>query len=207
MSVVARGLSKRYGARVVLDRCDLDVAPGTIALVAGANGAGKSTLLRCLAGLSSYRGDIAVLGVRPGATQAGAVAYLPQSVDLPRAATVGEILALFRARRADVPEGWLPSGARRAIGELSGGEVQRVALAALLAPRPRVLLLDEPTADLDGEAQRTLFAWLSDLRIYGATILVTAPAAQREDVVRVVDLRIDLEDGRAERPAQSWAVA
>lgn len=207
MSVVAHAVSKRYGARVVLDRCDLEVAAGTIALVAGANGAGKSTLLRCLAGLSSYQGDIAVLGKRPGAPPAGTVAYLPQSVDLPRAATVAEILSLFRARMADVPEGWLPSGARRAIGELSGGELQRVALAALLAPRPRVLLLDEPTADLDGEAQRSLYAWLSQLRAEGATILVTAPTAQREDLVRVVDVRIDLEDGRAAPLARPWAVA
>jgi ABC-type multidrug transport system ATPase subunit len=204
---VARAVSKRYGDRVVLHQCDFEVSSGSIALLAGANGAGKSTLLRCLAGLSSYQGEIAVLGARPGRAPAGAVAYLPQSVDLPRAATVGEVLQLFRARSADVPEGWLPPGEHRVVGELSGGEVQRVALAALIAAGPRVLLLDEPTADLDGNAQRTLFAWLAALRSRGATIVVTTPSAHRDELLRVVDRHIELERGRVATPARPCAAA
>ncbi|HET8569670.1 MAG TPA: ATP-binding cassette domain-containing protein [Candidatus Limnocylindria bacterium] len=194
MSVVARGLTKRYGARVVLDACDLEAPEGSIVLIAGSNGSGKSTLLRCLAGLARCEGEVRMLGAPPGRARGGEVAYLPQSVELPCATTVREILDLFGADERDAPADWLPPATAR-IGGLSGGELQRVAILATLSPRPRVALLDEPTADLDGPARASLFAWLARLRDAGTTVLVTAPAPDRDELARAADRRVDLVGG------------
>jgi thiamine transport system ATP-binding protein len=154
----------RYGAHVAVDRLDLEAADGEVVAVLGPSGCGKSTLLRAIAGLeplvagaisldgadlAGRRPDQRDVGLMfqdhalfPHRTVADNVAFGPRMRGLPRDAVrarVAEALALVD----------LDGFGDRRVTELSGGEQQRVALARALAPRPRLLMLDEPLGSLD----------------------------------------------------------
>lgn len=196
--LLVRGLTKAYGRIRVLDALDLTIPAATLTAVVGSNGAGKSTLLGCLAGVLRHGGSISFDGppLRP---LSGRVAYLPQRIRLPGSATVDEVLNLFRslagpsADRTAPPDGFVPPGHRR-IAELSGGQAQRVALAATLLGTPELLLLDEPLANLDDDARDVVREMLAAHRDAGAAILVASPAAF--DLLAGADRVIRVEAGR-----------
>lgn len=201
-----RGLGKRYGDRAALADADLALPGGVLVAVVGPNGAGKSTLLGCLAGVLRHDGA-AILDGRPIRPGDGRTAYLPQRLRLPSTATVDDVLRLFRSLAGDrpdrvaVPDGFVPDGARR-IGELSGGQAQRVGLAAALTGAPDLILLDEPLANLDDEARAAATDLLRAHRSAGAIVLVASPASH--DILGAADLAIRVEGGRlraAERGA------
>ncbi len=143
-----RGLSLRFGTKVLFDGADLAVSRGDRICLVGRNGTGKSTLLKVAAGL--VQADAGERFVQPGTR----LAYLPQDPDLSAHATaidaVAEVLAdpaeRFRAAAVLADLGVAPEADPRA---LSGGECRRVALARALVGDPDVLLLDEPTNHLD----------------------------------------------------------
>jgi zinc/manganese transport system ATP-binding protein len=162
-----RAAAARIGNATIWQDATLGVEPGELVAVLGPNGAGKSTLLRVLLGLLPLaHGSASVLGAPPGRRNA-AIGYLPQrhafdsstrirGVDLIRlgvdGARWGLPLAGGRARQrvAEVVELVGASAyATRPIGELSGGEQQRLLIAQALASRPELLLLDEPLDSLD----------------------------------------------------------
>lgn len=196
-----RGLTKRFGPRLVLDGLDLDVQAGSVVLLAGTNGSGKTTLLRCVAGLAAHDGQVAIDGRPWRGTRADRrhVGYLPQSLGLPEWATVDEVLGLFgRLRRTEpavleVPEGFLPDRDQR-IGDLSGGQRQRVAIGVALLGRPRLLLFDEPAANLDDDGRDDLFEVLDGVRARGTSVLVAAPSPI--DLNGLPDRTVRLRDGR-----------
>lgn len=196
-----RGLHKRFGGRVVLDGVNLDLPAGQVALLTGGNGSGKTTLLRCVAGLASHRGEVWVDGEPLGSSPAtrARVGYLPQTVGLPAWATVAEVLDLFATLRGTdgtavpLPDGFLPPR-DQPTGQLSGGQRQRVALAVALLGDPRLLLLDEPTANLDDDGRQLLLEVLRALRERGAAILVAAPSPG--DLAGLPDRTLRLSDGR-----------
>lgn len=198
LGLIIRGLTKAYGRHRVLDALDLSIPAATLAAVVGSNGAGKSTLLGCIAGALRHEGSIRYDG-SPLQAIPGQMAYLPQRIRLPDGATVDEVLALFRALaeplpdRASAPHGFLPAGHCR-IAELSGGQAQRVALAGTLFGAPRLLLLDEPHANLDDPAKDSLRDMLAAHRDAGATILVASPAAF--DLLGHADLVVRVEAGQ-----------
>ncbi len=195
-------LSKSFGSWS-LDDVSFALPPGRIASLAGANGSGKSTVLRCIAGLTRFEGTVRVCGVTVdgGVEARRQLAYVPQTVSLPATATIGEVLELFaRLRGTDldglpVPDGFLRPWSTR-IGTLSGGHRQRVALAAAFVGSPRLLLLDEPVANLDEEGRSVFWELLSHLRDQGATALVAAPALSSGAPVAIADHAIQLSDGR-----------
>lgn len=166
--VAARGWGWRHGGRRAwaVDRLDLTIEPGERLLLLGPSGSGKSTVLAAVAGVlgddaGEHRGEIEVDGVAPrdARGRAGLLLQDPESqVILPR---VGDDVA-FGCENAGVPrdETWVRVRAALATvaldvplgtptSTLSGGQKQRLALAGLLAMRPGLLLLDEPTAELD----------------------------------------------------------
>ncbi|UCC71961.1 MAG: ABC transporter ATP-binding protein [Gemmatimonadota bacterium] len=203
--IEARGLVKRFGSRVVLDDLDFTVERGRRLALLGLNGAGKTTLLRCLMGLLAFEGSVLIDGVdvaTAGKRARGRVGYVPQRPPL-FSMTLGSLVEFFSALRG-IPERRI-AGRLEALGlpldetaalslrELSGGMVQKALLAVALAADPPVLLLDEPTANLDpqarGEFMRVLRAVDED-----TTLLL---ASHRLDEVEMVADRIwILHDGR-----------
>ena len=169
-AVVLEDAEARIGGRVVWRDVSLSVAEGALVAVLGPNGAGKSTLVRAILGLQPLAaGSATVLGRRPGEAN-DRIGYLPQrrsfdertrvrGIDLVRLGLDGARWGLplpgarsrAAARRvAEVLE-LVDAGvyARRPIGELSGGEQQRLLVAQALVRSPRLLLLDEPLDSLD----------------------------------------------------------
>ena len=171
-----RGLTKRYGHRRALAGIDLTLADRQILGIVGPDGAGKTTLLRALAGLLEIEADEArVLGydLRDDVTELKAqTGYVPQAFSLHRDLSVIENLrftarlqrldrATFETRAGELLErtGLAPF-VDRAAGALSGGMKQKLAIANALLLRPRLLVLDEPTAGVDVVARAEIWAML-----------------------------------------------
>ncbi len=190
--IAARGVFAAYGERQVLSGLDLAAAQGTVMALAGPNGVGKSTLLRAVAGaLRPSRGEVRVMGAdvyaMSGKERARLVAMVPQNPELPRGATALEVTLMGRnphlgllawESAADVEiafESLRLSNAQelaeRPVHQLSGGERQRVAIAMALAQQTPVILLDEPTANLDLAYQPVIMRLLREMAAAGKTVV------------------------------------
>ena len=181
-AVSFQGATIRLGARTILSDVEFDVAAGEFVAILGPNGAGKSTMIRAILGqLPLAAGTLAVLGERAGRMNPS-IGYLPQrrafdrslrirAIDLVRLGRDGHRWGLPLPRRRsgddDVAELLALVGAehyaRRPIGELSGGEQQRVLIAQALIRRPQLLLLDEPLDSLDLPNQAAVSALISTI--------------------------------------------
>ena len=199
------GLQSASG-KPLLQEIDLHIAPGTLAVVTGRNGSGKTTLLRMLAGVAvPSRGAVLL----DGAPVCGgpAIGYLPQSVcllDASIAANIGRMQddlagVIEAARSTGVHEqiGRMPNGYETALsgdgGNLSGGMRQRVGLARALFGAPRLLLLDEPDASLDGEGSDALVRAVRQCCATGAIAVIIS---HRPALLQAADLVIEVCDGR-----------
>ncbi len=188
----ARGITVRAGERDIVRGVSIEVRAGEIVGLVGPNGAGKSTLLRALAGARHSAGDVRLLGAPIEGIErrerARLIAVVEQLPEAPTTITVRELVALGRfphlglLRRQSAHDREVAGDAMRRtgcdafadrlLGTLSGGERRRAFIARALAQEARLLLLDEPSANLDAEAQATLFELLRALAAEGAGILV-----------------------------------
>lgn len=188
-AILARGLTRRFGALTAVDRIDLSVPRGKVYGFLGPNGSGKSTTLRMLCGLlTPSAGQVQVLGLRiPEQAEAlkRRIGYLTQKFSLYDDLTVQENLQ-FLAAIHDIPRTQAAQRVDRAIeryhfsdcrkqlaGTLSGGQRQRLALAGSVLHEPELLLLDEPTSAVDPESRREFWAHLFELADAGTTLLVS----------------------------------
>ena len=163
----ARGISKRYDGRPVLDAVDFTLPEGAVLGLIGRNGAGKSTLIRALMGLIEVdAGSATVLGepaLAMGDRVKERLGYVPQNPDALGWLRIDEMFALLRPFYPRWDQGFVDSQLDRtrlprdrALAKLSPGERQQVALIRALAVRPSLLVLDEPAAALDPVARREL---------------------------------------------------
>lgn len=191
------GLGKAYRGHVVLDDLTLSLDGQRAIAVTGPNGAGKSTLLGCVAGTLRHAGTVLLDGV-PVHAAAGRLAYLPQRVRMPPTASIDQIMALFRAlaagqaQRVEIPDGFLPQPERR-VGQLSGGQAQRVALAAALSGSPDLILLDEPFANLDEAGREMAVELVRRHAAAGALVLIASPTVL--DLIGAVEHVVHIADG------------
>ncbi|MFG2958699.1 ABC transporter ATP-binding protein [Streptomyces sp. NPDC048291] len=200
----------RFGGRAVLDAVGLEVAEHEVVCVLGPSGSGKSTLLRTVAGLQpldsgrvlldgddqarmpAHRRGVGLMfqdhQLFPQRDVGGNVAFglrMRGAGKVQQAERVGELLELVG----------LPGAAGRAVAGLSGGEQQRVALARALAPRPRLLMLDEPLGQLDRSLRERLVVELRELfgRL-GTTVL--AVTHDQGEAFALADRVVVMRDGR-----------
>ena len=186
LAIDVRGLTKRFGTRTVVNGIDLAVQRGSIVGFLGPNGSGKTTTMRMLCGLlTPDGGEGRCLGLdfrRESAALKRQVGYMTQKFSLyddlsirENLDFIGRLFELPERRRAvDASQQRLGLEARagQLAGALSGGWKQRLALAACLLHRPKLLLLDEPTAGVDPKARREFWDELHTLAREGITVLV-----------------------------------
>lgn len=173
-------LTVKFGYNTVLDNINLHVNCGEVTGVVGPNGAGKTTLLRALLGEIPYQGKIA-FRIEGSASQKPKIGYVPQKLqfDLGSPLSVADLAAsaiscrpIWAGVRGDLLEkvkGVLSLFSaehllKRRIGELSGGEMQRVLLAIAMTPEPQLLLLDEPGSGVDVKGLSLFYQIVRNLR-------------------------------------------
>ncbi len=206
MSLVVRGLTKRFDRKTAVDDLSFEIARGESVAVVGPNGAGKSTTFLCLAGLvRPDAGTIAFDGTVLGAERGRAIALIPETPEVYPMLTVAEHLA-FVAALTKQPAGWeqradallerlAMSAERDTLGSaLSKGMRQKTLLAATVLGGSPVLLLDEPMVGLDPLGQRELRAIVADLRLAGHALLISTHML--ENAAAMCDRMLVLDRGR-----------
>ncbi len=203
-------VTKRFGRVTALDGVTLTIGSGEHVAFVGANGSGKTTLLRALLGLVQVEGRISIGGVdvaREPEVALRSVAYIPQ-IAPPIDAPVREVVRAHAALRGkDESATWhraerlgLDATRTRAkrFSELSGGMKQKLLAAMALASEAPVLVCDEPTANLDGEARASFFEQLGERPKTGIVILCSHRIEEVRQLVRRV---VELGDGKVVRDA------
>ncbi len=218
------GLSKNFGDLKVVENLNLQVAEGEICGFLGANGSGKTTTIRMLCGLlKPDAGTGRCLGydiVRQPHQIRRQVGYMTQRFSLYEDLTVFENLDFVarvyeigdrrEAVRAIAERMGLQNRRDQLAGQLSGGWKQRLALAACVLHRPKLLLLDEPTAGVDAKARREFWDIIHDMAVDGLTTLVSThymdEAERCERIVYLAQGRIVVQGSAAAVVAQSGLV-
>ncbi|APX09473.1 MULTISPECIES: metal ABC transporter ATP-binding protein [Vibrio harveyi group] len=211
-SISLDGVSLKYGDNLILQGIQTQFEAGQCHVIMGPNGGGKTSLLRSVLGLTPFTGDISVNWPDPKQTQqAGQIGYVPQKAmfeaSLPL--TVMDFVLLNQTR---VPLFWrrkskqtqqalaqlervgMAARSDRRMGQLSGGEQQRVLFAQALLDDPSLLVLDEPTTGMDEQGVRYLEGLIHEVVAEGKTVLAVhhdVTAVRRLDAqVHVVNRQI-----------------
>jgi ABC-type multidrug transport system ATPase subunit len=203
--LAVNAVHKRYGTFNALSAVSFDGYAGEAIALWGANGAGKTTLLKAILGLIDFDGAIRVHGrdvKRDGKAARRSMGYVPQDVtlyDMSARATLRFFAHLKHAPLARVDELLTGLGlsdhADKPVPALSGGLRQRLALAIALLSDPPVLLLDEPTANLDAQAQHDYLALLSQLCAQQGKTIIFA-SHRLEEIESLAGRVLVLEHGR-----------
>jgi zinc/manganese transport system ATP-binding protein len=208
------GVDVTLGGREILRDVSFTIEPGELTGLIGPNGAGKTTLMRVVLGLQSPSSGTVLIDGKPRTRRDSVIGYVPQKVildpDMPLRAR--DVVALgIDGHRLGIP---LPSARKRArvdemlaavdaerfadarVGNLSGGEQQRVLIAHALVSRPRLLLLDEPLANLDLRSVQEVVSLLARLaREQQVAILISAH--DMNPLVAAMDRIVYLAGGKA----------
>jgi tungstate transport system ATP-binding protein len=211
--LTVRGLVKRHGERLLFDIDELSLDTASAYVLTGANGVGKSTLLRILAGLDTAQAASAVFDGKQVALHPypqalrRAIVYVHQHPIMFSTSVAQNIAYGLNARGEPkarvaqlVEEAMVWAGVTYLRdtdpARLSGGEKQRVALARARVLQPRLLLLDEPTANLDGAAREQVIALIPTLMEQGSTVVM---ACHDRDLIGLPGVRrLKLRDGHLE---------
>jgi zinc transport system ATP-binding protein len=189
--VVVENVSFTYDGPPVLENVSLSVARGEMLGLVGPNGGGKSTFLKIILGLlNPNAGKVAVLGRPPGEGRRE-IGYVPQSTTFARdfPISVEEVVLIGRLGKTRLMGTYRGEDRRaaftamertgicelrkRRLGELSGGQLQRVLIARAIAGEPQILILDEPTAHMDLRVEEDIFGLLKELNRHMTIIVVS----------------------------------
>jgi sulfate transport system ATP-binding protein len=213
MAIQVRGVSKHYGDFLALDDVSLTVSDGALTALLGPSGSGKSTLLRVIAGLETPdRGEVLIGSeeVTHAPARTRGVGFVFQHYAPFKHMTVHDNIGFgLRVRKRSKQEirervhellalVRLEGLAGRFPSQLSGGQLQRMALARALAVQPEVLLLDEPFGALDAQVRGELREWLRRLHdeIHVTTIFVTH---DQEEAMELAEEIVLMNEGRIEQ--------
>jgi len=203
-AIETHGLGKRYGRTWALRDCTLGIPAGRVVALVGPNGAGKTTLLQLAVGLiGPTTGQIGVLdGIAPGSSEAlDGIAFVAQDTPLYNYLSVADTLRLV----SSLANTWDEARARarldalgiplsRKVGKLSGGQQAQVALAVALARHPRLLILDEPVAELDPLARHDFMSTLMEaVAADGVSVVLSSHVLS--ELERVCDYLVLLSRG------------
>ena len=172
-------LTVRYNDHVILNNINYYVKPGEIVAIIGPNGSGKTTMLKAILGLIPYQGKVRILG----GTQKSAlqkIGYVPQRMDFDKTfpLTVNEFLNFVKVsnpqwREEVLREVGIHPFLHKRIGELSGGQFQRMLIVKALLKEPALLLLDEATSGIDIAAEMTFYELIEHLnKTHNLTIML-----------------------------------
>lgn len=179
------GLEKRFGPREVLKGIDTRIESGRVTAIVGPNGAGKTTLIKCLLGLTRPdAGTIEIDGHRLNGDWAyrSDIGYMPQAARFPENLSAREVIRMLKDLRGNpeaLDEGLLHTftfadGLDKPIRTLSGGTRQKVSAVIAFLFRPKILILDEPTAGLDPIASSRLKDRIVEAKEGGKTVILTS---------------------------------
>jgi nitrous oxidase accessory protein len=212
-AIAVEGLTKRFGKATAVDGLSFAARPGEAVALWGPNGAGKTTVLRCLLGLLPFQGALSVMG-HPcgprGRASRQQLGYVPQEVRLHADDAVRDTVRFYSQLRgvatdrgARLIDEWGLGGAgHRPVRHLSGGMKQKLALVVALLADPPILLLDEPTSNLDARTRREFADLLLRLKAAGKTLLFCTH--RPSEVWKLADRVVVLDQGRkmAEGPPE-----
>ncbi|MCP4072376.1 MAG: ABC transporter ATP-binding protein [Hyphomicrobiales bacterium] len=198
------GVTKKFRKTTVLDNLSLDFGKGDRIALIGSNGAGKTTLIRCILGQYIHSGTVSVNGLESRRNREkilGEIGFVPQ-IAPPLKMPVGELLR-FCAGTAGIGVEAIVSICehleieydefkKRPFNKLSGGQKQKILIAIAMARKPELIILDEPTANLDPHARQILFEMLSER----GDLPVLISSHRLEEVAGLVNRIIELDRGR-----------
>ncbi len=182
--IIAKNLTKRYGKHTALDNLSFTIEAGEAVALWGANGAGKTTTLRCLLGIQGFEGELTINGInvsRNAKAARAAIGYVPQETVFYDMTVMETLFFYARLKKTELQRAntvleqvQLEAHHTKRVNMLSGGMKQRLALAIALLADPPVLVLDEPTANLDVKAQRDFIHTVQLLNQAGKTIVFSS---------------------------------
>ncbi len=185
-------ISVKFGKEVVLKNVNIHIHCGELTVIIGRNGAGKSTLLKAILGEVEHTGNITFMDIKENITKRIKIGYVPQSINIEKhmPTTVYDLFAscicyvpvfLKKDKKIyqEIKEQLKIFGAEKlidkSIGDLSGGELQRVLLAIATKPAPNLLILDEPVSGIDKNGTRDFYELVNNLKTnYDMSILLVS---------------------------------
>ena len=180
-----KNLTVRYNDHVILNHLNFWVNSGEIVAIIGPNGSGKTTLLKAILGLIPHQGEVTIFGGSPRLAL-GNIGYVPQRLDFDRTfpLTVNEFLNFIKVknrpwREEVLREVGVNTFMDKRLGELSGGQLQRLLIAKALLKEPKLLMLDEATSGVDIAAEMTFFELIEHLnKTHNVTIMLISHEVQ-----------------------------
>ncbi|RJP69178.1 MAG: metal ABC transporter ATP-binding protein [Candidatus Abyssobacteria bacterium SURF_17] len=174
-----RNLTVRYNEHVILNELNFYVNTGEIVAIIGPNGSGKTTLLKAILGLIPYKGEVRIFG-GPPRLALKEIGYVPQRLDFDKTfpLMVKEFLGFVKVtnrpwREEVLREAGVNALMEKRLGELSGGQLQRLLIARAMLKEPRLLLLDEATSGVDVAAEMTFFELIEHVnKTHGVTVML-----------------------------------
>jgi len=201
--LIVSNIEKKYGDFPALKEVSFSLETGQAAALLGPNGAGKSTLIKCLLGLLDYSGKIIFDGqdIRSNSKLSKSlISYVPQEPALYDTKTFDILIFFAKLRKADpgridevLRQVNLIQHKNKLTSELSGGMKQRLSFAIALLADSKMLILDEPTSNLDSESRNDILCLIRDLKEKGYTILFSSHRV--DEVLQTADKVISMNEG------------